>query len=214
MPLIVRAPALRASPLRPGSTTLGAVMRNYQSGKEAGTDLEELIVWPSSQEMERAKKLIAEHGGDDRMIPNTVPVYMLEGLPADSASGDQTGDADADAGTMVYFRLEDLQQTVKAHAERLKAAVEAGEEPPKLRMRIGRLHEVAAIRQQLTGATGARVARPRATALLCCSYRFTLRMRIAARCQSEHSRHRSLAPPLRLAPRRQDELRPIGAGGE
>jgi hypothetical protein len=193
MPLIVRAPALRASPLRPGSTTLGAVMRNYQSGKEAGTDLEELIVWPSSQEMERAKKLIAEHGGDDRMIPNTVPVYMLEGLPADSASGDQTGDADADAGTMVYFRLEDLQQTVKAHAERLKAAVEAGEEPPKLRMRI---------------------ARPRATALLCCSYRFTLRMRIAARCQSEHSRHRSLAPPLRLAPRRQDELRPIGAGGE
>lgn len=138
-------------------------MREYQSGKEAGTtDLEELIVWPSSQEMERAKKLIAEHGGDDRMIPNTIPVYMLEGLPADSASGLQAGSDDADAGTMVYFRLEDLQTTVKAHAERLKAAADAGDEPPKLRMRIGRLHEVAAIRQELTGTNRhTRLARAR-----------------------------------------------------
>ncbi|KAG8469890.1 hypothetical protein KFE25_006345 [Diacronema lutheri] len=136
-------------------TSLGSVVREYLERRDTnGTD--EMLIMPSSIEVRTAQELIAKLGTSNTLVPNSVPIYQVEGLPADDAdAGAEAGGGGAAAdgegssaqGTaaaqpppvLSFFRFSDMQARVEAVKSRDPVAM------PQLKVRLMRLHEVAAL---------------------------------------------------------------------
>lgn len=139
-------------------------MREYLERRDTnGTD--EMLIMPSSIEVRTAQELIAKLGTSNTLVPNSVPIYQVEGLPADDAdAGAEAGGGGAAAdgegssaqGTaaaqpppvLSFFRFSDMQARVEAVKSRDPVAM------PQLKVRLMRLHEVAALAgsERLPGA--------------------------------------------------------------
>lgn len=117
------------TPPHPGrSTTLRKLVGSYLAGREDEAG-DELLIMPSSWEVRTAAQLLAKLGGENvPSVPNSVPVYLVDGL-------------EGEEGSTCFLRFGDMQKRLEGVRN---ASMAAGDESPKLKVRILRLHEVAA----------------------------------------------------------------------
>mmetsp|Transcript_16756 Transcript_16756/g.56283 ORF Transcript_16756/g.56283 Transcript_16756/m.56283 type:complete len:354 (-) Transcript_16756:292-1353(-) len=116
-------------------TTLDKVVRRYLEGRASNET--EMLLMPSSTEARTAAQLIAKLQTQNTMVPNSVPVYHVEGLPP---PGTSPGEGPA---ALSFLRFADMQARLEAFRNETGAAGAA--EVPKMKVRIMRLHEVAAL---------------------------------------------------------------------
>lgn len=151
----------------PRSTSLGEVVKGYLAKRAAaeadGTADEEaeMLIMPGSQETRIAADLISKLGSENSMVPNAVPIYQVDGL-TELEGGQGEGKPQP---LLCFFRFNDMQARVEK-ARKAKGGDEKNATAPdaKLRVRLMRLHEVAALAgsERLPGACAAttRAAHP------------------------------------------------------
>lgn len=130
------------------------MVRGYiERRDQEGTD--EMLIMPSSLEVKTAQELMSRMGATNTLVPNSVPIYQVEGLRADGGAPEDAPGAEgaeraaggageastAPAPVLTFFRFSDMQGRIKE----LKAA--DPDAMPQLKVRIMRLHELS----QLTG---------------------------------------------------------------
>lgn len=135
------------TPPYPTSTSLGSVVRSYLEKRDQnGTD--EMLIMPSNIEVKTAEEIMAQMGGGSppQIVPNSVPIYHVEGLPASEDEASAGAEGAAPPAALSFFRFSDMRNRIESLKEALKANGTA-DAKPELRVRMMRLHELS----QLTG---------------------------------------------------------------